>query len=61
MSGENDSIAASGIGAERLISASFSARAVRGKAWGSEPAVSKISTKSMIYNANWWSRGGSNS
>ena len=60
MSGENDSIAASGIGAERLISASFSARAVRGKVWGAEPAASEFSIKSMIYNVNWWSQGGSN-
>ena len=61
MSGVNEIIGAPDAWAERPIFASFTACAVRGKVWGVEPTGSKISTKSMIYKAIWWSRGGSNS
>ena len=61
MSGENKIIGAPDAWAERPPFATFSARAVRGILWGAELTVSKISYKSMIYNENWWSRGGSNS
>ena len=61
MSGVIDSGDTRGNPAEHLNSAAFSGRAVRGILWGAEPAASKTSTNSMIYNAIWWSRGGSNS
>ncbi len=60
MSGVIDSSDTRGNPAEHHISAAFSDRAVRGILWGAELAASKISTKSTIYNANWWSRGESN-
>ncbi len=60
MSGLIDSSDTPGNPAEHHISAAFSDRAVRGILWGAEQTASKNTTKSMIYNANWWSRGESN-